>query len=111
MIAARVDVVDRTREALARQQTEVARLLLWAAARTEAIAKELVPVDTGTLKASIHVEAVSPFEVLVVAGGPAAGYAAHVEFGHALVNGGHWPGHPYLRPAFEQVAPHLRARL
>ncbi|MFN8533849.1 MAG: HK97 gp10 family phage protein [Dehalococcoidia bacterium] len=111
MIVTKVEIVDLAEKVLAGQLAEISRTLLWAAARTEELAKLEVPVDTGNLKASIHVDQLSPFETIVAAGGPAALYAAHVEFGHATPGGGHWPGHPYLGPAFAEVAPELKARL
>ncbi|HET6502106.1 MAG TPA: HK97-gp10 family putative phage morphogenesis protein [Amycolatopsis sp.] len=60
-------------------------------------AQDLTPVDTGTLRASIHVESVerSGFTVTgTVATGGEADYAAYVEFG--TVNMG---AQPYMTPA------------
>lgn len=58
-------------------------------------AKELVPVDTGTLKRSIHMEDV-PGE-LAVAVGTDVPYAPFVEFGTSRQ-----PAQPYLRPALDE---------
>ena len=67
----------------------------WAVAIEER-AKELVPVDTGALQESIHVEkGDSAGQYQVVADMP---YAAFVEYGT-----GRGPAQPYLTPAWRQV--------
>ena len=69
---------------------------------SEAIAKTLVPVDTGHLKGHIRYKRISEFEALVgVAGVP---YAKYVEYGtsryHSFdVREGFAGYRPYLRPA------------
>ena len=72
-------------------------------------AQNLTPVDTGTLRASIHVESVvqSGFTVTgTVATGGEAEYAAFVEMG--TVNMG---AQPYMTPALIQNAPDYHAAM
>ena len=59
------------------------------------VAKELVPVDTGTLERSIHQEDVQG--QLAVTVGTDVPYAEHVEFGTSKM-----PARPYLRPALDE---------
>lgn len=65
-------------------------------------AKGNAPVDTGTLRRSITVEAVAPGDVRVGSDVP---YAARIEFGfNATDSRGrqyHQAAQPYLRPAFD----------
>lgn len=63
------------------------------------LARQLVPVDTGALQASIRVEdGATPTSRTIVAGGGAVDYAAFVEYGTA-----NSPAQPYMTPAKEQI--------
>lgn len=56
------------------------------------------PVETGTLRRSIHTEIISSSESSVRASvGTDVEYAPYQEFGTV-----HIPAHPYLRPAFDE---------
>jgi HK97 gp10 family phage protein len=70
----------------------------------EAISKHLVPVDTGTLRRSIH----SVFEHGGLRGicGPNTPYDAAVEFGTR-----HMAARPYMRPAAALVLPRFADEL
>lgn len=70
----------------------------------EARAKEVVPVDTGTLRRSIH----SVFENGGLTGicGPSVTYAEPVEFGTR-----HMAARPYMRPAAALVLPRFGDQL
>lgn len=61
-------------------------------------AKQLAPVDTGRLRASIAEQLERDEQGLVERVGTDVDYAAHQEFG--TVN---MPAHPYLRPALDAV--------
>jgi HK97 gp10 family phage protein len=77
-----------------------------AAGLFEAEAKEIVPVDTGALRDSIHTESVidNP-EEQQLAIDPDTPYAARIEFGFVGVDslGRHYhqAAQPYMRPAFD----------
>lgn len=74
------------------------------AERVAARARELVPVRTGTLRASIGVRTASAGAgVQVEATAP---YAAYVEFGTI-----HMAAEPYLQPAVDEVTPALGVSL
>lgn len=70
----------------------------------EARAKEVVPVDTGTLRRSIH----SIFENGGLTGivGPSVDYGEPVEYGTR-----HMGARPYMRPAAALVLPQFVAKL
>lgn len=83
-----------------------------AARNIERDAKARVPVDTGTLRRSIHVEAPSQLSRVV---GPNTPYARRIEYGF---NGAdargrvyHQPGRPYLIPAAEAERPRFVERM
>lgn len=80
----------RAQEAARRRNIELAK-------EEERIAKQLVPVDTGALKASIHVEE-GGSEARVVAGNEQVDYAPYVEYGTR-----HEAAQPFMTPAAEQV--------
>jgi HK97 gp10 family phage protein len=79
-----------------------------------AVAKQLVPVDTSSLKDSGGVVPVSSTEVHVGFGGPGVyhqnrepeKYAIHVEYGTSQS-----PAQPFLRPAFMQAEQTFKQRL
>src|SRR5262245_57326670 len=85
------------------------------AERVRDLAKAKVPVDSGDLKETIHVEQVGPYEWAVIAGGKSITgesiwYGHLIEFGHNLVVGrrkadqrivGHIAPQPFLIPALE----------
>lgn len=97
------NLLPRLRGALAmRAAAEVER----AARNIEADAKARVPVDTGTLRRSIHVLPTGPLSREI---GPNTPYARRIEFGF---NGAdrlgrvfHQAGRPYLTPAAEAERP------
>ena len=59
----------------------------------EAEAKLICPVDTGTLRASIGVDEVTPEQAIIA---PHTEYAEIVEFGYGQ------PAQPYMRPAMDE---------
>lgn len=68
------------------------------AAPVEAVAKAIVPYDTGALEASIHIESRKEGAVGVadvIAGDSSVDYAAAVEFTE--------DGQPFMRPAADQA--------
>jgi len=117
-------------------KAEIERLLARAALETENRAKERAPVAFGRLRAGIHTERPGQFTTDVVSGEK---YAAAVEYGTSphfppISELQLWAGRvlgdedaaypvarkiavsgtqpqPYLRPAFEEVAPQLRSAL
>jgi HK97 gp10 family phage protein len=68
-------------------------------------ARERVPVDTGTLRDSIHVIQQGD-DYVVVAGNNKAFYGHMVEHGTS-----HSGAHPFLIPALEQVRAQIEARI
>jgi len=64
----------------------------------EELARELVPVDTGALKASIEAQQESPYRWVVTAGNEAVDYAEYVENGTTRQ-----PPQPYLTPAADEM--------
>lgn len=74
-----------------------------AAEEIEFLAKEIVPVDTGALQASIHVVPFGDDAVQVRADMP---YAAYVEYGTA-----HAAAQPYMTPAVQAVFPGLERKV
>jgi len=78
----------------------------------EGEAKRICPVDTGTLRSSIHTK-FNPLEVAAYVGtsaermtslsGTMVFYAPYVEFGHYLRNGRWQPPQPFLRPALDAL--------
>lgn len=131
------EVIRRNRQLLEAFAKAVNGEVFRAAVETTNLARQKVPVDTGYLRANIREELVSNYQAVVSTGD--ADYAAAVEFGtsphwpniEALKR---WAYHklgdeklaypvarriamagteerPYLRPAFEEVAPKLKATL
>jgi HK97 gp10 family phage protein len=74
-----------------------------AAEEIKFLAQELCPVDTGALKASIHVERIDHLAVQVRAD---AEYAAFVEYGTSRA-----PAQPFITPAIEAVRAGYEARI
>jgi HK97 gp10 family phage protein len=90
---------NRSRELLKQAQQGAAELNRQTAEEGAKIAKGLVPVQTGALRDSIHVEADKRTGVAVlVAGNEQVQYAAIIELG-----GIHRAPHPFLFPAMEQA--------
>lgn len=85
----------------ARQRASV--IVRNAAFEVEAYAKQVVPVDTGNLRNSIHTTMEGELTAKV---GTHVGYAAYVEFGTRWM-----APRPYLIPAVERIRPHLVDRL
>lgn len=68
----------------------------------EALAKTVVPVDTGYLKNSIESRMTSPMQAEITVG---AEYGVHVEYGTTKM-----PARPFLSPAIDRVrAPFIAA--
>lgn len=76
---------------------EVDAIVRTAAFAVEGYAKDIVPVDTGTLKNSIQTE---HLEIAKAAIAPHTEYSAFVEYGTRKMK-----ARPYMRPAAEKVAP------
>lgn len=89
--------IPATREAIRRAAAEgVAR----AGGYIVDLARQLVPVDTGALKASIRLEPEQPaLQMTVKAGGATAPYAGYVERGTARS-----PAQPFLTPAVRAIS-------
>lgn len=88
--------IPATREAIRRAAAEgVAK----AGGYIVDLARQLVPVDTGALKASIRLEPEQPaLQMTVKAGGGTVTYAAHVEYGTSRS-----PAQPFLTPAARAI--------
>lgn len=84
-------------------ESDLERVVREGVLKIERRAKELVPVDTNTLRASIEsvVEKVALDEIVGKAGTNVE-YSEYVEMGTR-----HMQAQPYLRPAFEEVIPDL----
>lgn len=74
-----------------------------AAEEIKFLAQELVPVKTGLLRSSIHVERIDHLAVQVRAD---ADYAAYVEYGTSRA-----PAQPFMTPAIEAVRAGYQARI
>lgn len=84
-------------------RTNAARIVAATALEVETDAKQRAPVDTGTLRRSIHTERPTPLSAVV---GTDVVYAAVQEYG-----GGHAPAHPYMTPAAEAARPRFVAAM
>lgn len=69
------------------------------------IAQQLVPVDTGALRQSGRVEAVSPTHVRIVFGNEQVTYAGLIEFGSSRS-----AAQPFLTPAMAQAESIVRRK-
>jgi HK97 gp10 family phage protein len=67
-------------------------------------ARDRVPVDSGRLKAAIHVEREGSGEYAVIAGDHDAWYGHLVEFGTVRT-----AAHPFMVPAVDETRPTVRA--
>ncbi len=94
---------DKFREMERRAKPEAARAASQTAMNAAAIARQLVPVDTGQLKASIYVEQTGETRFAVGASAP---YAIFVENGTV-----HSPSQPFLKPALEFARKDFEAAL
>jgi HK97 gp10 family phage protein len=74
-----------------------------AAEEIQFLAQDLVPVDTGFLRSSIHVERISHLALQVRAD---ADYAAYVEYGTRFM-----AAQPYMTPAVEAIWPRTQRKL
>lgn len=94
---------DNTKEFLSGVNKEVNAGIVKATLLVERSAKELCPVETGTLRRSITHEIQGNYAIV----GTNVEYAPHVELG--TVN---WPGgKPFLRPALEANLKEIRRLL
>lgn len=113
-MAAKVIRTSKLKSLTAATPAAASRAILKAGQDLLAIAKQLVPVDTSSLKDSGGAVPVSSTTVLVGFGGPGVyyanrepeKYAVHVEYG--TVNS---PAQPYLRPAFTHAKDTYEKRL
>ena len=100
-------------------KTPEQKYIMKCGAFVERRAKQLCPVDTGTLRSSIHTK-YNTAEVAAYIGtsaesmnnasttGTVTFYARWIEFGHYLRNGRFWKGKPFLRPALDELKVKLR---
>lgn len=104
-VTIRVVVVrDRIPQARSAVERAVIDTVAETAYATEAVAKTLCPVDTGTLRRSIHaVISERGFRAVV---GPSVAYAIFVEFGTRFM-----AARPYMRPAAARTLRLFRPRL
>lgn len=93
-----VVVSNRFDEASAAAVAGVQKIIATQGYQLEAAAKAKAPVLTGTLRRSIHT--VLSADRMSAAVGPSVDYGAPVEFGTR-----HMGARPYLRPAYELIAP------
>jgi HK97 gp10 family phage protein len=103
----RLSVVVRSNRtaAVGREIMDAAReVVAWGGYRIEAVAKERAPVRTGTLRRSIHTVLSEGGNRATV--GPSVKYGQYPEYGTRRMT-----ARPYLRPAFELVAPQCMDRL
>lgn len=108
MLRVAVEVEDRRLLDAGAKTEEILKLVIREAiAGVAAHAQNLVPVDTGNLKNSIHPVLAGEFVGEIRAGehegdsvGTGVHYAPYVEFGTE-----HGPAQPYLGPAVEAVRP------
>ena len=104
----------KTMQRIARQApNEFARALYQETEIEATEAKRRTPVDTGALRASIHVEGPTVtgrrISTAIVAGGPAAPYAIEV---HENLEAFHKVGESkYIERPLMEAAPHLAARI
>lgn len=110
-----VEIRGNLEEALERPlsilRAKIIKALQEAAVEAYVEAKAKVPVRTGLLYSSIHIEKVSPFEHKVVAGHPIKQkgkpyYAPFVEFGTRKM-----APRPYMRPAADKAIQKLKELL
>lgn len=76
-------------------QSKLQSLVYKIAALISAEAKHFSPVDTGRLRASIHIEPLGPLEYQICTN---VYYAIYQEFGTSRMK-----AHPYMRPAAAKV--------
>lgn len=104
------DVREAIEKNLAILRKKIIDVLTEATSEAYATAKELVPIRTGNLYRSIHIEKVSPFEHKVVAGHPIKEkgkpyYAPFVEYGTRKMS-----PRPYMRPAMEKAIQVIKSK-
>lgn len=140
LMASKVQGLDKFKRALARlpeaAKAAGAASVVQGANEVAALQRNLVPVDTGALKASITVTppggqtpaysqpggqtTARPLQAIVTAGNTKVRYAAHVEFGTAPhVNGGEHAGtknpgeraQPFFYPAWRALRTRVKSRI
>jgi len=99
------------KDSLAKMRMKIIKALTEATIEAYVTAKSTVPVRTGLLRSSIHMEKISPFEHKVVAGSEVKAkgkpyYAPFVEFGTRKMS-----PRPYMRPAAEKAVEVLKQKL
>ena len=91
---------------IANMDNTIQNPLIRIAAKVEAFAKRLCPVDTGRLRSSIGFQVLSPNRIIVATGinptSKPVGYAGYVEFGTSVQ-----AAQPFMRPAIEAVKPEI----
>src|SRR5690606_23454702 len=110
-LARRVQGLDRLRRKLAKMpreaKAEIRRALTRSAEEMASTARILAPVDTGALKASIETaQGRHELEVVVRAGGGAAGLAHSVAYGYRSA-----APRPCFWPAYRSLRKRLRGRI
>ena len=107
MITASVKIQrNRMRELSKQGQKAAARRNLEIANEAAKVARQLVPVDTGALKASIRVEANGRTgSAVLLAGNEKVDYAQFIEWGTSRA-----PAQPFITPAMESAAKQSRNR-
>ena len=98
-------------DALAKMRMKIIKALTEATIEAYVTAKSVVPVRTGLLRSSIHMEKVSPFEHKVVAGSEVKSrgkpyYAPFVEYGTRKMR-----PRPYMKPGAEKAVEVLKREL
>jgi len=98
-------------DSLAKMRMKIIKALTEATIEAYVTAKSVVPVRTGLLRSSIHMEKVSPFEHKVVAGSEVKAkgkpyYAPFVEYGTRKMR-----PRPYMKPGAEKAVEVLKREL
>lgn len=88
------DIVDALEDKAKRIEEEASKVVMQAGYKTERDAKTLAPVETGTLRRSIHMDLK---DALTAEVGTNIEYATFVEFGTVKM-----PAQPFMTPAYHK---------
>lgn len=92
-----LDNLDARIDKIIRNKSKIRTALMWGASEVQRSAMRLVPVRTGDLKRSIHIEEHDAGLTFIVEA--ATEYAAYVEWGTRFME-----AQPYMRPGAEKIA-------
>lgn len=86
-------------------ESQASRIILETANDVLSISQQLVPIDTGALKASGRVEQVSPTKVRIIYGNETVTYSRLIEYGSS-----NSAAQPFLTPAASQAESIIRKK-